>query len=109
MWGWWSVRGQVTLRKVTSDARVELDSASHPVQSPMLGRVITTSLQVGRSVRRGEVLVEIDAMPDQLRWQEQKVRAEGLEPELGRIRAQLAAEEAARTEERQATRLSAEE
>ncbi|HTM50135.1 MAG TPA: HlyD family efflux transporter periplasmic adaptor subunit [Bryobacteraceae bacterium] len=108
-WGWWSVHGQVTLREVSSEARVELDLASHPVQSPLLGRVVSARMQVGQSVRAGDVLVEIDAMPDRLQWQEQRVRAESLGPELGRLHAQLAAEEAARTEERQTARLSADE
>ncbi|MBI3680813.1 MAG: HlyD family efflux transporter periplasmic adaptor subunit [Acidobacteria bacterium] len=108
-WIWWAARGQVTLYEISAAARVELDSATYPIQSPLLGRVIETKLRVGQAVERGEVLVEIDAMPDQLRLREAKVRTEGLEPELARLRGQVSAEERARTEEQRTAGLSAEE
>ena len=47
----------VTLYEVSSTARVELDAATYPIQSPLLGRVVETRLRVGQPVRQGEVLV----------------------------------------------------
>src|SRR5207247_913375 len=99
------VRSQVTLYEVSSEARVELDSATYPIQSPLLGRVTRTRLEVGRSVEPGGILVEIDAIPDRLRLKEEGIRAQGLEPELARLRAQAAAEGKAREEEQRAARL----
>jgi membrane fusion protein (multidrug efflux system) len=97
------------LYEVSSEARVELDSATYPIQSPLLGRVVETRLRVGELVRRGEALVQIDAMPDQLQLRQERVRARGLEPELARLRSQAAAEESARAEEQRGALLSAEE
>lgn len=108
-WCWWATRAEVTLYEVSSAARVELDAATYPVQSPLLGRVVETRLRVGQTVRRGEVLVEIDAMPDRLQQREEEVRVRGLAPELASLRAQVAAEENARAEEQRTARVSAEE
>jgi membrane fusion protein (multidrug efflux system) len=76
---------------------------------PLVGRVVKINLRVGETVRRGDVLVEIDAMPDQLQLQQERVRARGLDPELARLHAQVVAEESARAEEQRSSRLSAEE
>jgi membrane fusion protein (multidrug efflux system) len=108
-WCWWAASGQVVLYEVSSAARVELDAATYPIQSPLLGRVVETKLRVGHGVRQGDVLVEIDAMPNRLQLRQEKVRAEGLAPELARRRAQVAAEETARAEEQVTARLSAAE
>jgi membrane fusion protein (multidrug efflux system) len=64
---------------------------------------------VGQVVRRDEVLLEIDAVADELRLRQEQVQAQGLEPELERLRLQLAAEESARWQEQRAALLSAEE
>jgi multidrug resistance efflux pump len=108
-WLWWASRAQVTLYEISSQARVELGEATYPVQSPLLGRVVAASLRVGQTVRRGDVLVEIDAMPDLLQLRQEQARTRGLEPELARLRSEAAAEENARAEETQSARLSAEE
>lgn len=108
-WCWWAARAEVTLYEVSSAARVELDATTYPVQSPLLGRIVETRLRVGQTVRRGDVLVEIDAMPDRLQLRQEQVRARGLTPELARLRTQVTAEENARAEEQRAARLSAEE
>ena len=68
-----------------------------------------TRLRVSQAVRQGEVLVEIDAMPDRLQLQQERVRAQGLTSELARLRAEVAAEETARAQEQSTARLSAEE
>ena len=108
-WCWWAARVQVTQYEVSSAARVELDAATYPIQSPLLGRVVETRLRLGQAVRQGEVLVEIDTVPDRLQLQQERVRAQGLTPELAQLRAEVAAEETARAQEQRTARLSAEE
>src|ERR1700676_5073917 len=71
-WSWWAARAPVTLYEVSSAARVELDAATSPIQSPLLGRVVETRLRVGDPVRQGDVLVEIDAMPDRLQLRQEQ-------------------------------------
>jgi len=108
-WTWWAVRAPVTLYEISSSARVELDAATYPIQSPLSGRVVKTNLRVGETVRSGEVLVEIDATPAELQWRQEQVQARGLERELARLRSQLAAEENARTQEQRVAQMNAEE
>ena len=97
------------LYEVSSEARVELDAAAYPIQSPLLGRVVEAHLRVGQAVQRGDVLVEIDAAPEQLQMRKENVHAQGLELEVTRLRSQVAAEESARAEERRTSQLSLEE
>ena len=52
-WICWASWAQITLYEVSQKARVELDSATYPVESPLLGRVVQTSLHVGQVVHRG--------------------------------------------------------
>ncbi len=98
-WCWWASWAQITLYEVSQKARVELDSATYPVESPLLGRVVQTSLRVGLGVHRGEVLVEIDPVSDQLQLRQQQVAAGGLAAEVERLRAQIDSEQKARFEE----------
>lgn len=108
-WCWWAVRAQVTLYEVSSQARVELDSATYPVESTLAGRVVRTNLHVGRVVHAGELLVEIDPVPGQLELRQEVAAVQGLEPELSRLRAQIAAEGQEGIEERKATDVAVEE
>jgi len=108
-WTWWALKSELTVYEVSTTARVELDSATYPVQSPFAGKIVKTNLSVGREVKRGDILVEIDSEPDQLQLRQQQIRALGLNPELERLRSQLAAEERARQEEQQASQRAAEE
>ncbi len=108
-WCFWAAQARLTLCEVSSEARVELDAATYPVQSPLLGRVVEANLRVGQAVQRGDVLVEIDAAPEQLQMRQENVRAQGLETEVARLRSQVAAEESARAEERRTAQLNLEE
>jgi membrane fusion protein (multidrug efflux system) len=108
-WWWWAAHADVTLYEVSAHARVELDAATYPIDSPVAGRVLTTNLRVGRAVRKGQGLIEIDAIADGLRLRQEEMRARGLDAEGARLRAQIAAEERARAEEQHAARLSADE
>jgi multidrug resistance efflux pump len=108
-WCFWAARARVTLYEVSSEARVELEGAAYPLQSPLLGRVVEAHLRVGQAVQRGDVLVEIDAAPEQLQMRQENVHAQGLELEINRLRSQVAAEQSARAEERRTAQLSLEE
>lgn len=108
-WFCWAVFVQVSLYEVSSEARVELDGATYPVASPFLGRIVATNLRVGQQVQRGELLAELDSMPQQLQLSEAQVQEQGLEPQLSRLRTQIEAEQGARGEDGQSARLSARE
>src|SRR5438128_2012384 len=108
-WTLWSLQARVTLYEITPTARLEVDRAIYPILAPMLGRVTATYLQVGRMVRPGETLVELDSSPERLQVSEERTRLAAIAPQVDSLRRQIAAEEQARAEERQTTRISAEE
>lgn len=103
IWTGWALLSRITLLEVSGNARVEVDRAVYPVQAPMLGRVVRSELAVGREVKAGEVLVELEAVSEQHQVREQGARLGVLTPELAALRAQLVAEQQAREEDRTAT------
>src|ERR1700733_10970759 len=80
-WCLWASRARVTLYEVSSEARVELDAAAYPIQSPLLGRVVEAPLRVRQAVQGGDVLGEIDGAPEQLHMRQENIHAQGLELE----------------------------
>ncbi|HEY3593373.1 MAG TPA: HlyD family secretion protein, partial [Polyangiaceae bacterium] len=61
--GWiaWSVFGRVAVYEVTPKARLEVDRTTHPIQAPFAGKVLNSSLVLGREVQLGDVLFELEA------------------------------------------------
>jgi multidrug resistance efflux pump len=108
-WIFWALFAEVSLYEVSSDARVELDGATYPIDSPFAGRIVATSLHTGQRVRRGDLLIEIDAMAQELQLHEVQVQARGLEPQITQLNAQIEAERSMRSEEDRAARLKAQE
>jgi membrane fusion protein (multidrug efflux system) len=108
-WLTWAMVARVSLYAVSNQARVELESATYPISSPFLGRVVSADLRVGRSVQRGDLLVEIDSMPQQLQLREARAEQAGLAPQLTQLQAQIHAQRGALTQERAATVLAGEE
>jgi multidrug resistance efflux pump len=108
-WILWALCAQISLYEVSTDARVELDGATYPIDAPFAGRIVATSLHSGQRVRRGELLIEIDSMAEQLQLREVQVQAQGLEPQVAQLNAQIDAERSMRSEEDRAVRLKAEE
>jgi membrane fusion protein (multidrug efflux system) len=108
-WCIWAVFARVPLYEVSSEARLELDAATYPLDSPFVGRIVSSNLRVGSTVRRGDLLVELDSMPQQLQLHEEEVRMQGLEPQIARLQAQIAAEQGARGEENHSAQLGAQE
>ncbi|MFN7925580.1 MAG: HlyD family efflux transporter periplasmic adaptor subunit [Bryobacteraceae bacterium] len=108
-WAWWALRAEVPLWEITTDARVEQDAASYPVQSPFAGKLVRTELSLGKRVKKDDVLAEIDAQSDRLQIRQEQARMGALDSELGRLDAERAAEESARVAERQSARAAMEE
>jgi len=109
--GWivWALFAQVSLYEVSAEARVELDGATYPIDAPFAGRIVATSLHAGQRVRRGDLLIEIDARAEELQLREVEVQVQGLEPQIAQLNAQIEAERSMRGEEDRAARFRAEE
>lgn len=108
-WTAWAVLARLTLYEVTDAARIEVDQAAHPIQSPLLGRIVKTNLAIGREVLAGDVLIELDAQPQRLQIREEQTLLSTLPSQIEALRAQRAAEEQSRRNEQQTARAAQEE
>jgi membrane fusion protein (multidrug efflux system) len=108
-WLYWATQAQVSLYEVTSDARVELDGATYPITSPVLGQVVKADLRVGQTVHRGDVLIELDSTSQTLQLAQLQVQLHGLQAQLEPLHAQIQAERGAREREQASSELSQQE
>jgi membrane fusion protein (multidrug efflux system) len=91
-WAAWLLLARVALYEVTDTARLEVDSAVHPVDSPASGRVVATHLAMGADVQAGDVLVEFDSKTERLQLNEEQAQLATLAAQLSVLRNEIAAE-----------------
>lgn len=108
-WLCWALFARVSLYEIASDARVELEGASYPIESPFLGQVVSTNLHVGQHVDRGALLVELDSTREKLQLREEQIQLHGIEPQLAKLKSQIDAENRILDEEQRSARLSSDE
>ena len=107
--GYWMTQVPVTLYAVTGDARLEVEGAATVVQALTAGRVVEADLALGKHVVAGDILVRLDALPEQLQKGEEQAKIAAIGPEVQALRAQIAAEAAAGTEEKRSSQSSLQE
>jgi multidrug resistance efflux pump len=95
--------GKVAIYEVSDAARLEANQAAHPVGAPSSGRVISSDLVLGRNVKAGDVLVELDSSQERLQLAEYQTRLPTIAPALRALKRQISAESKARDQDRQAS------
>jgi membrane fusion protein (multidrug efflux system) len=109
--GWlaWFFMARIARYEVSDRARVEVDQETHPVQSPVLARVVSSDLVLGKEVKAGEVLVELDANAEQLQVAEERTQLAALQSQIDSLKAQVVQLKQARTREQQTARVAIEQ
>ncbi len=109
--GWlaWFVLANVALYETTDTARLEVDRAVHPIEVLIGGRVTATNLKVGREVKAGDVLVELETESQRLQLVEEQTRIAALAAQLAALRGQSTAEQQVQTETRGAAPVALDE
>ena len=102
-WSLWFFRATVAVYAVSQEARLEVDRAPYSVEATEAGRVVSSSLTMGREVSAGEVLVELDITAQGLAVGEERARRQGLGPQLAAVLAEIAEQEASRRDIQTAT------
>ena len=92
-WFTWFAMARVSLYEITANARLESNQAAHPLASQVFGRVTKSNLTLGREVKRGEILLELDDEAQRLQLHEEQTRAAALTAQLVALRGQIAAEQ----------------
>jgi multidrug resistance efflux pump len=97
-WSLWFVGARVAIYETSEAARLEVDGAVHPIEAVVSGRVIRTSLAIGREVQAGEVLVEMESDDQRLQLIEEEARAAALAAQFAALRGQTMAERRVQSE-----------
>jgi membrane fusion protein, adhesin transport system len=67
VWLMWALVARVSIVVVSARARLEARQAAHQLAIPQSGTVAVANLTLGRAVRRGEILIELDARDEVIR------------------------------------------
>ena len=108
-WLSWCIFARVALHETTSEARLEVDRAVYPVQSPLAGKVARTWLAIGGAVRAGDPLLELDTSAERLHAAQERSRLAALNAEIVARGHQVTAEENAGKQERKSASVAADE
>src|SRR5262245_9263635 len=101
-WSVWFLAARVAIYETSEAARLEVDSAVHPIEVVVSGRVLKTSLAIGREVQTGEVLVELESDAQRLQLLEEEARVAAVNGQLAALRGQTIAERQVQSENRAA-------
>jgi len=94
-WTGWFLLGRVTLYEVSRSARVEVVSATRAIAVEHGGRLIASGLYVGRRVKAGEILAELDSSAERLRLAEAEARLASFPTRMAALKQALASARAA--------------
>ena len=97
-WSAWFFFARLPVYVVSDSARLEVNQAVHPIQSPVAGQIRTIHLTLGADVAQGDVLIDLDAEAQRLQLQEEQTRLDTLAPQLERISGELVAQKQGRRE-----------
>ena len=92
IWFAWFLFARVAVYEVTDRARLEVELASHPVAAELGGRVVRTALRLGKGVKTGEILVELDAQAKRFALDEARARLAGLRAQAQALSVEIRAE-----------------
>ena len=80
LWLLWAISAHVVLYETSDSARVEVAGAAYPLQSSITGRVTFSELSLGKEVRVGDVLVEVESEDVRLNLGLERTRIATLRP-----------------------------
>jgi membrane fusion protein (multidrug efflux system) len=91
-WTAWFALARLSVYVSSDTARLEVASATKPVDAPVAGRVIENDVTLDREVHEGDVLVALDSETERLRLAEAVAKERGISPQLAATRETLDAE-----------------
>jgi multidrug resistance efflux pump len=108
VWTTWLVLARVPVYQISQAARLEVERV-HPIASPVTGRLISTSLVLGREVKVGDILLEIEAEREKLETAEERARLSTVVGEITALQREIHAEEDALDQASRAAKAALEE
>ena len=108
IWLVWFVFAEVGIYK-TAPAQLQAELDIHSVEAGTAGRVVASHMAVGREVRVGDILVELENTAVRLKLAEHTARLDSARAQLRTLRAEINAQEQALADMREATPLMRDE
>jgi multidrug resistance efflux pump len=105
LWCLWFLLIPITRFETSNLARTEVDQAAYPIQAHVSGRILRSHLMLGRQVRSGEVLVELEPEAQELQLRGEQARLAALSPQIAALQKELATAEQAREQESEASQI----
>lgn len=102
-WGGWFAFGRVTVYEVAPHARIETGAAPRDITALQAGRLASADLQIGRRVKAGDLLAELDTTAEGLRAEEDAVVRDAYPARIAALRQQIAALERSVGDDREAS------
>ena len=99
-WSLWFVMARVAIYETSDTARLEVDSAAHPIEAAVSGRAIKVNLVMGQEVQAGQVLIELECGAQRLQLIEEEARVAAISSQIAALRKQTVAERQVQTESR---------
>jgi len=108
-WFIWLVRARVSVYAVSEAARVEISSPSVAIQSVYAGRISRAELSLGRRVKKGDVLVELDANLQRLQLKEEESQGSSIQAEINALQNQMTVQRTTSRKEERAAQIALDE
>jgi len=102
IWTLWFFLSEVTIYESTDVARIEVERASYPLQAAVSGKVVVNRLSLGKEVRAGDILVELETETERRRLDELRAHRLGLARQITALRGEMASRRKGRSEQRSA-------
>jgi multidrug resistance efflux pump len=106
-WIAWLAFARVSIYAVSDKSRLE--TGSQPLQSLYTGRITANYLALGRSVKAGETLIELDTRAERLQLSEEVTQSGAFRAEMGTLQQEIATEEKALHDDERAMGIGVEE
>ena len=101
-WLVWAFKAVVVRYEVSDSARLEVDAAPYPIEAQVAGKLTASRLVLGKEVRAGEVLVELESRSEQLSLNQERIHRTALAPQLAALRSEVSSDEQGNAAERAA-------
>lgn len=81
-WMLWLFGARVTIYEVSKKTRIEVRGATYAVHTAVAGRVDSVLVGLGQTVKKGDVLIQLDTAVEQQRLASAQARLQAIEPQL---------------------------
>ena len=92
IWLGWFFFASVTVFETSREARLEVQSAAHPITAQVSGSVASKALVLGQEVSVGQLLLQLDDRTEQLKLTEEKARNQGLSNQIDAVTREIGAQ-----------------